>query len=53
MRQEQKEKIVTLRRIQFLCLKKIYRSVINDEELCLDGILNEFQNKWISWNRKE
>ena len=53
MRQEQKKKIVTLRRIQFLCLKKIYRSVINDEELCLDGILNEFQNKWISWNRKE
>lgn len=36
---EQKEKIITLRKMQFLCLKKIYQSVINDEKLCLDDVL--------------
>lgn len=44
-RLEQKERIVALRKIQFLCLKRIYQSVINDEELDLDDILWDLQWK--------
>lgn len=42
MRLEQKERIVALRKMQFLCLKKIYHSVIKGEELYLDDILLKF-----------
>lgn len=39
MRADQKKRIVALRKLQFLCLKRIYQSVVNDEKLYLDDIL--------------
>ena len=42
MRLEQKERIVSLRKVQFLCLKRIVQSVVLEEELYLDDILSEF-----------
>ena len=38
MRLEQKERIVTLRKLQLSCLKKIYNSVIKGENLSLDDM---------------
>lgn len=43
MRADQKKIIVALRRLQFLCLKRIYQSVVNDEKLYLDDILLEYR----------
>lgn len=40
-RAEQKRKIIFLRKIQFCCLKRIFLSVMNDENLYLDDILSK------------
>lgn len=45
MRLVQKERLVSLRKMQFLCLKRIYQSVIYNEKLYLDDILWEFHQK--------
>ncbi len=45
MRLEQKERIVALRKVQFQCLKRIYHSVIKDENLYLDDILLKFHRQ--------
>ena len=39
IRLKQKERIVALRKTQFLCLKRIYQSVIYNEKLYLDDLL--------------
>lgn len=45
MRADQKKRIVDLRKLQFLCLKRIYQSVVYSEELYLDDILLEYHKK--------
>lgn len=43
VRLELKKRIADLRKVQFLCLKRIYQSVINCDKLYLDDILRKFE----------